>query len=79
MKSRGERRVGNEARGRRPGGPKSSLRAKPKEAQRAFEQRYPDVEVDPALFRLVGVDPPLSVEREKAALREALVERSTSK
>ncbi|HXQ22041.1 MAG TPA: hypothetical protein VN812_10250 [Candidatus Acidoferrales bacterium] len=40
--------------------------------QKAFERRYPDIAVDAELFRLVGVDLPLSLENEREVLREFL-------
>jgi hypothetical protein len=48
-------------------------------AQKAFQQRYPDIAVDPELFRLVGVDPPLNVESEREALREFIADRFAAK
>ena len=81
MKSREERQAGSEARGqqRRTRRPRARAHANPKAARRAFRQRYPDVAVDPALFRLVGVDPPLTLNAEKAALHEAVADRFASR
>jgi len=80
MKSKGERQADNGRRGgQRRGRPKVPLRSNPRAAKKAFEQRYPDLAVDSTLFRLVGVDPPLSLADEKAAVREALGDRFAAK
>ncbi len=76
MKSRGEKQADNGRRGgQRRGRPKVPLRPNPRAAKKAFEQRSPDLAIDPTLFRLVGVDPPLSLGAEKTAVREALGDR----
>lgn len=80
MKSRDQRRAASEtpARQRRAGarGRPAKIRVRPdaKAAQKAFQQQYPTISVAPALFRLVGVDPPLSLDGEHEALRDALVD-----
>jgi hypothetical protein len=38
----------------------------------AFQRKYPHVRLDPKLFKLVGIDPPLSVQEEKRAIRETI-------
>ncbi len=45
----------------------------------AFRSRYPQIGLDPRLFRLVGMDPPLSLEEEKRAIREAIAARSETR
>ncbi len=47
--------------------------------RRAFQKKYPHVRVDPRLYKLVGIDPPLSVQDEKRAIREAMLSRSSSR
>ncbi|MGH7772738.1 MAG: hypothetical protein ACREQA_10965 [Candidatus Binatia bacterium] len=41
----------------------------PKEA---FQKKYPTLEVNPDLFKWVGIDPPLSIRKEKEAIRQAI-------
>jgi hypothetical protein len=80
MKSRDQRRAASETpkRQRRAGArgrpEKRRVRPAAKAAQEAFQQRYPTIAVAPALFRLVGVDPPLNPDAEHEALRDALVD-----
>jgi len=41
----------------------------PKEA---FQKKFPNLEVDPELLKWVGIDPPLSIRKEKEAIRDAI-------
>lgn len=51
----------------------ASLRRREKVSPReAFKRKFPDLQVDPELFKLVGIDPPLSLSSEKKAVREAI-------
>ena len=54
-------------------------KTKPATVRSAFQKKYPHVRIDPQLFRLVGSDPPLSLEEEKRELREAIAARSDDK
>ena len=38
----------------------------------AFKKKFPDIHVDPELFKCVGIDGPLSLRKEKKALRDAI-------
>jgi hypothetical protein len=40
--------------------------------EEAFRKKFPSLRVDPELFKLVGIDPPLSLRSEKRAIREAI-------
>ena len=40
--------------------------------EEAFKRKFPDLHVDPELFKCVGIDAPLSLRREKEALRDAI-------
>jgi len=40
--------------------------------EEAFEMKFPGLKVDPELFNLVGIDPPLNLRGEKKAIREAV-------
>lgn len=76
MKSRGVKNTASEGRARvMRRSAKRRACSSAEVAEKAFRQRYPDIPVDAALFRLVGVDPPLSLDAERTALREALIER----
>jgi hypothetical protein len=74
MKPRGEGQTNDRTSGRQQRARRSRVfrRPNPRAAQKAFEECYPELPVDPALFRLVGVDPPLRLDTEKAAVRQAL-------
>jgi len=48
---------------------KKEQKVSPKDA---FRKKFPDLQVDPELFQLVGIDPPLSLRSEKKAIREAI-------
>ena len=80
MKSRDERRTASETRARQRRvrrqrrAATTHVRADARAARKAFQQRYPNIPVDPALFRLVGVDPPLNQDAEREALREVLAD-----
>jgi len=51
----------------------ASLQKEKKESPReAFKRKFPYLQVDPELFKCVGIDPPLSLRREKKAIREAI-------
>lgn len=51
----------------------ASLKKEKKVSPReAFARKFPDFKVDPELFELVGIDPPLSLRSEKKAIREAI-------
>jgi len=51
----------------------ASLQKEKKELPReAFKRKFPYLQVDPELFKCVGIDPPLSLRREKKAIREAI-------
>ena len=54
-------------------------KAKPSAVRNTFQKKYPHVQIDPQLFRLVGIDPPLSLEEEKRDLREAIAARFEDK
>jgi hypothetical protein len=54
-------------------------KVKPSSVRSAFQRKYPHVRIDPQLFRLVGSDPPLSLEEEKRELREVIVDRFADK
>lgn len=41
--------------------------------RRAFHARYPSLQIDDDLLKLVGIDPPMDLRSEKRALREAVV------
>lgn len=41
-------------------------------AKEAFKRKFPKIQVDPDLLKLVGIDPPLALRREKKAIREAI-------
>jgi len=45
----------------------------------AFRRKYPRLSLDSRLFKLVGIDPLLSVEEEKKAIREAIAARFDAK
>lgn len=40
--------------------------------EEAFKRKFPDLHVDSELFKCVGIDAPLSLRREKKALRDAI-------
>lgn len=40
--------------------------------KKAFQRKFPGLDVNPDLFKWVGIDPPLSIRREKEAVREAI-------
>lgn len=51
----------------------TGLKKEKKESpEEAFKKKFPDVHVDPELFKCVGIDAPLSLRREKMALRNAI-------
>ena len=54
-------------------------KTKSSSARSAFQKKYPHVRIDPQLFSLVGSDPPLSLEKEKREVREAIVARFADK
>lgn len=64
---------------RRPRTSSPGVRTSASAVEKAFRLRYPDVAVDPALFRLVGIDMPVSLDAERAALGEALATRFTTR
>ena len=37
-----------------------------------FWKKYPGLDIDPGLFKLVGIDSPVRVRQEKRAIREAI-------
>jgi hypothetical protein len=45
----------------------------------AFHRKYPHIHIDPQLFGLVGIDPPLSLVEEKRELHEVIAERLNKK
>ena len=45
----------------------------------AFQKKYPNLEVNPDLFKWVGMDPPLSIRKEKEAIRDAINQLYESK
>ncbi len=47
--------------------------------QTAFRRKYPKLSFDSRLFKLVGIDPPLSIEEEKKAIHEAVAVRFDTK
>ena len=47
--------------------------------KRAFQEAYPHIHIDPRLFKFVGIDPPLSLEKEKATIGEAMRGRLAAK
>lgn len=51
----------------------------PTSVRNALRRKYPQVRIDPQLFRLVGSDPPLSLAKEKKELRDILTARLTDK
>ena len=85
MKSRGQGRVlsapREQQRRARAGGRRATTRPRTdvKAAEKAFRRRYPEIAVDPELFKLVGVDPPLNLHAEREALREAVADRFATK
>lgn len=54
-------------------------REKKSPPKKAFQQKYPNLDVNPDLFKCTGIDPPLSIRREKAAIREAIKQLYESK
>lgn len=54
-------------------------KTKPAAVRSAFQKKYPHVRIDPQLFRLVGSDPPLSLEEGKGELRETIAARFNDK
>jgi hypothetical protein len=50
-------------------GLKKAKKAPPEEA---LKRKFPALRVDPELLKCVGIDPPLSLRREKQALRDAI-------
>lgn len=52
---------------------------KPTSLRNAFRRKYPHVHIDPRLFDLVGIDPPLSLTEEKRELRGVIAERFDKK
>ena len=44
-----------------------------------FQKKYPTLSPDSRLFKLVGIDPPLSVAEGKKAIREAIAGRFEAK
>ena len=45
----------------------------------AFRKKFPDVKINPDLFKWVGIDPPISIGKEKEAIREAINQLYESK
>lgn len=45
----------------------------------AFQKKYPQLHLDPRLFKLVGIDPLLGLAEEKRAIREAVAARFENK
>jgi len=60
---------------------KAAALQKPKRTsvRNAFRRKYPHIRIDPQLFDLVGIDPPLSLTEEKSELRDVVVERFDKK
>jgi hypothetical protein len=56
---------------------KAAALQKPKltSVRKAFRRKYPHVHISPPLFRLVGIDPPLSLAEEKKELWDVIAER----
>jgi hypothetical protein len=52
---------------------------KPNSIRNAFRRKYPHMHIDPQLFGLVGIDPPLSLVDEKRELRDIIAERFDQK
>jgi len=50
----------------------SLKRGKRMSPEEAFRKKFPDLQVDPELLKLVGIDPPLSLRSEKKAIRDAI-------
>lgn len=80
MKSRDEKRAASatrvrprRVRMRRRAAP-NHVRADARETRKAFQRRYPDIPVDPALFRLVGVDAPLHRDASHEAIGEVVAD-----
>ena len=47
--------------------------------KKAFQKKFPNLEVNPDLFIWVGMDPPLSIRKEKEAIRDAINQLYESK
>jgi hypothetical protein len=45
----------------------------------AFQKKFPDVKINPDLFRWVGIAPPISIGKEKEAIRDAINQLYESK
>lgn len=53
---------------------KAAILGKDKRAssRAVFQKKFPEVKINPGLFKWVGIDPPISIGKEKEAIREAI-------